>query len=365
MNYLFFRLSEEDVSLDEMGSAHSAYLKEDYVKRKFLNTWEEICELQKIPPTIEVVHEDGAFSGTHYPEINRRVQRILKTDEFPDHMDIYEVIDRCNTKHSLGIGESEKSELSRKVFKEVGKIIKSRRIKDYQAHFGSHLTDVVKLEADPAIQSSDLMERLASNLHEGKKKMEDLCEEFIVKQEQESEVKGGGGAGAGATTPQDGTSSDEEDEEEEDDEEVDDVMASLEGGTELDTEEDVDVEEESDDDLDVGGPDLEMGCDSNPSRASRTVNKKVKEETKPASKRIKLYSRKHDKHSDLVTSTSKEALGYERSESNSYSDGNVDVKTVGHSKPKVNVPEAPSSSGAFLSLSDKEDREVVIISDSD
>ena len=365
-----------------MTSSSSAYLKEDYVKRKFLNTWEEICELQKIPPTIEVVHEDGAYSGTHYPEVNRRVQRILKTDEFPDHMDIYEVIERCNVKHSLGIGESEKSELSRKVFKEVGKIIKSRRIKDYQAHFGSHLTDTVKLEADPAIQDSQLMERLSTNLQEGKKKMEALCEDFIVKQEQEGEGKSGGGDGA--TPPQDGSSSDEDEDEEDDEEvaaEVDDVVAGLEGGTteetddmvdvELDTEEDVDIEEEVSDDLDVGGPGPdEKYSDVNTNGAPRARKRRAGVVAAPALKKTKVDSSKQKKCSNIVTSTSGEALAsYERSESNSYSESNVDVdvETVGHSKQKLNVPEAPSTSGTFICLSDSEGdgREVVIISDSD
>ena len=177
-------------------------------------TWEELCRLINIPSTIEVTHEDGmddSYSGTSYPEVNRRVRRLLKSDEFPDHMDICELIDRSNVKHSLGIGAQEKAEMSRKVFKEVGEIIKSRRIKDYRHHFGSHLTDSIKVLSDPADDDDALLQQLKTNLEEGRGKMEHLVEEFVVKEETEVD-KGGSGS-----TPGDSCNSHEEEEEEEED----------------------------------------------------------------------------------------------------------------------------------------------------
>ncbi len=355
------------MSLDEMTSGCSAYLKEDYVKRKFLNTWEEICALQKIPSTIEVVHDNGSYAATHYPEINRRVQRILKTDEFPDHMDIYEVIDRCNAKHSLGIGESEKAELSRRVFKEVGKIIKSRRIKDYHAHFGSHLTDLVKVEQDPATRDSTLLDRLTKNLQEGKDNMEKLCEEFIVKQEQEGDRVGG------EATPQEGaTSTSDEEEEEEEVPEVEDVAADLEGedygdedeeekGEDEDAEEEnggVDVEEMGDTGTDVEGEALGSADD-----AEIDVGGLSDEDIGPPVKKAKLNQREA-----VVSSTGKTRtmLHLEGTESSTCSDSNIDVETVSNSgaTAQVNVPPAPSGLGTFICLSDNEDKDVVII-DSD
>ena len=200
--------------MDDMLSGKSAYLMEDYLKRKFLATWEELCHLLKIPSTIEISHEDGQdvkYSGTSYPEINRRVLRLLRTDEFPDHMDICELVDRCNTKHNLGISISEKKELARKVFKEVGRIIKSRRIKDYRAHFGSHLTDSALTSVDPASESTELLEKLQRSLDQGKEKMQRLVEDFVVKQDVEAE-SGGNRESSNEEGP---NSSEEEDEEEE------------------------------------------------------------------------------------------------------------------------------------------------------
>lgn len=208
-----------------MKSSNTAYLKEDYLKRKFMATWEELCSILKIPSTIEVTHEDdGLYSGTSYPEVNRRVQRLLRSDEFPDHMDICELIERSNTKHSLGISAGEKTEMARKVFKDVGKIIKSRRIKDYKHHFGSHLTDAVKELDDPAIADEMLLERLKESLREGQGKMESLVEEFVVKQEVELEKGSGSPQGDSCNSNEE----DEEEEEEEDEEGQEELVVALE-----------------------------------------------------------------------------------------------------------------------------------------
>ena len=239
--------------MDEMMTVNSAYLKEDYLKRKFVYTWEELCHHQKITSTIEIMnHEDKAFSGTPYPEINRRVQRVLRADEFPDHMDIVELVERCNTKYGLGIGATQKLELSRNVFKEVGRIIKCRRTKDFSCYFGSHLTDAFKAESDPAVQDSHLLERLTKNMQAGKAKLETLCEEFVVKQEQENERE------EGVTPPEDSSSSDDERREEEDEDELEHVgeehLSGLESGHEsgLESEHESGHESGHESDLDSG-----------------------------------------------------------------------------------------------------------------
>lgn len=214
LHFLHCRFSEEEVSLDEMLSGSSAYLKEDYIKRKFMDTWEELCALLKISSSIEVAHEDKEETySTPYPEINRRVQRLLKTDEFPDYIDVCELVDRCNTKHKLGIGLAEKTQISEKLFKTVGKIIKCRRSRDYRAHFGSHLTDAMKMEDDPATSDSLLLEQLQKSLEQGKREMQSLVDDFVVKQDVELERKGG-------ASPQGDSCNDEEEEEEEEGEEV-------------------------------------------------------------------------------------------------------------------------------------------------
>ena len=150
------KCAEADLSLDELESGYSAYIKEDLLKKKFVKTWQELCQLRRVSDSIMIDDRtNSTYDGTAYPEVNRRVQRLLHLDEFPDYIDIVQLLDRCNTKHSLGIASDEKGQLSRKVFKDVGRIMKRRRHRDFLHHFGSHLTDTISMVEDPAEKVRD------------------------------------------------------------------------------------------------------------------------------------------------------------------------------------------------------------------
>ncbi len=179
------KYNEAEVSLEDMNSGTSAYLKEDLLKRKFVKTWQQLCKLQSIGDEIVIEDPEGAnYVGTPYPEINRRVMRVLRLDEFPDYFDMCQLVERCNVKHNLGISGEEKAQLSKRIFKDVGKILKKRRQRDFKEHFGSHLTDRVKSEEDPALQSSELLERLKESLTKGQQALEEVCESFVVEQDK-------------------------------------------------------------------------------------------------------------------------------------------------------------------------------------
>ena len=225
--YVFYRCNEAELSMDEMNSGSSAYMKEDLYKRKFVATWQELCKLFHVSDEIEVAERDGSgvYTGTPYPEINRRVQRLLKLDEFPDHFDILELVERCNSKYELGIGADEKSQLSRKLFKEVGKLLKERRQRDFNSHFGSHLTDSMKFEEDPALVDVTLLQELRDSLQQGKDKMEQVCEDFVTKQVQEQDS---------SKSPEgDSCNSDNDQDEEEDDGEAGEEMEGFSPDAEL------------------------------------------------------------------------------------------------------------------------------------
>ena len=153
LNRQIQKCAEVELTMNEMDSGYSAYMKEDYLKRSFVRTWQEICRLKRIDDSI-VMEEagSGSYAGTPYPEVNRRVQKLLQLDEFPDYGDISQLLDRCSTKHRLGIMAEERDQLAVKVFKEVGKLMKRRRHRDFVGYFGSHLTDGFQPEQDPAMQ---------------------------------------------------------------------------------------------------------------------------------------------------------------------------------------------------------------------
>ena len=289
------RFNEAEVSLDEMDSGTSAYMKEDLLKRKFMATWQKLCGVVGISPEIEICTDEISlgYTKTPYPEINRRVTRLLRCNEFPDHYDIVELIERCNTKHVLGISVEEKAQLSREVFKDIGKILKSQRARDFKVHFGSHLTDdALKKSEDPASLDSSLLDMLKQSLKEGQEKLEQLCEKFVFKQEMESEQE----------KSQDGDTCESEDNDEEEEEEED----EREEGEEIDIEGvSVDVEEvegEERDEILVGAIKSDKGGsnETTPSRSCDVVSSSDDDDV-DGDETENTRSRSSDEESDIST----------------------------------------------------------------
>ena len=181
------RVSEMEVSLDEMKTRSSAYLKEDWLKRRFLHAWEELCALVGVSPEVQMNDHVYVrpYQGTQYPEVNRRVERLLQLGEFPDHYDVCQLVNRCNEKHSLGIKQEETIQLSKRLFKEIGNILKKQRVKDLMLHLGCHLTD--DAPEDPALSDPLLLQRLNENRHLSQRKLDDVCTQFVDKQEDEGD----------------------------------------------------------------------------------------------------------------------------------------------------------------------------------
>lgn len=333
----YYSFNEEELSLDDMLSGSSAYMKEDLLKRKFVDTWQKLCHVVGIPPEIEIVHDNGnMYSETPYPEINRRVQRLLRRDEFPDYFDICELVERCNTKYDLGIGAEEKSQLSRKVFKSVGAILKARRQKDFKQHFGSHLTDFLKDSEDPALQDDGLLDQLKTSVKEGQEKLEKLCDDFVFKQEQDSD--------AGKSPEGDSCNTDNEEEEEEGEEEEEQVT--------------LEIDELNDDNFELSEPPLKK-------------SKHVSSEDQADSP---LLPTEDDKETEdgLDEATSSNQPNKATSLASSSNSSFIDVES--NSQEGSNNPPAEESSPPIICLSDSDDddrnnndddddSDVVIVSD--
>ena len=181
------QMMEAEVSLDEMDSDVSAYLQEDLLKRKFLKTWVELCDLLHISPEVQVGEASYTYQGTSYSAVNKRVERLLRVGEFPDYWDVLQLIQRANQKHNLNIVEKEQQSMARKVFVEVGELLKKQRLHTWIALFGSHLTDNINKDDDPALSNPILLETLDKSLAAGKKRLEQVYDEFADKQVMEGD----------------------------------------------------------------------------------------------------------------------------------------------------------------------------------
>ncbi|XP_041068507.1 death domain-associated protein 6 isoform X2 [Carcharodon carcharias] len=159
------RLQEKELDLNELQDEDSSYIQEHRLKKKMVKIFEKLCELKSCSSlTGRVIEQRIAFTGTRYPEINRKIERFInKPDHFPDYQDIRNIMQKVSVKHSLGLSQRQIQSMAQDVFREVGNRLQERRHLDLVYNFGSHLTDDYKPGKDPAMTDITLEKRLRSN----------------------------------------------------------------------------------------------------------------------------------------------------------------------------------------------------------
>uniref|UniRef100_UPI00398F764F death domain-associated protein 6 isoform X2 n=1 Tax=Pristiophorus japonicus TaxID=55135 RepID=UPI00398F764F len=159
------RLQERELDLTELEDEDSSYIQEHRLKKKMVKIFEKLCELKSCSSlTGRVIEQRIPFTGTRYPEINRKVERFInKPDHFPDYQDIRNIMHKASVRHTLGLSQRQIQSMAQDVFREVGNRLQERRHLDLVYNFGSHLTDDYKPGKDPAMGDMTLEKRLRSN----------------------------------------------------------------------------------------------------------------------------------------------------------------------------------------------------------
>lgn len=137
------RLQEQELDLTELDSQDSAYLQESRLKRRLMHVFKRLCQLKDCSSlTGRVIEQRIPFRGTRYPEVNRRIERLINQPEaFPDFADILKVVQAASARHSLGLPKRQMEFMAADAFRDVGARLQERRRLDLVYNFGSHLTD--------------------------------------------------------------------------------------------------------------------------------------------------------------------------------------------------------------------------------
>lgn len=136
-------LQAQELDLDELDSEDSAYLQENRLKRRMMRVFQRLCELKDCNTlTGRVIEQRIPYRGTRYPEVNRRIERLINRPEaFPDYNDILKVVQKASARHSLGLPKQQMAKMAASAFKEAGERLQERRRLDLVYNFGSYLTD--------------------------------------------------------------------------------------------------------------------------------------------------------------------------------------------------------------------------------
>ncbi|XP_072115528.1 death domain-associated protein 6 isoform X1 [Mobula birostris] len=290
------RLQEKELDLNDLEDEDSSYVQEHRLKKKMVKIFEKLCELKNCSSlTGRVIEQRIPFSGTRYPEINRKVEKFInKPDHFPDYQDIRNIMHKASTRYNLGLSQRQIQSMAQDVFREVGNRLQERRHLDLVYNFGSHLTDDYKPGKDPAVTDITLEKRLRQNravalqhldevvkkyaeiqdvseMEEEEKRKKKKQQQSTVpppseagrenvsdEQEEVQKVPEAEGEGQQADVVENAASDDEEEEEEDDEEEDEDLSSEPDIEEELSKiEEAADAEEEPQEDEKCEGSEID------------------------------------------------------------------------------------------------------------
>lgn len=139
------RLQEKELDLSELDDPDSSYLQEARLKRKLIRLFGRLCELKDCSSlTGRVIEQRIPYRGTRYPEVNRRIERLINKpgpDSFPDYGDVLRAVEKAATRHNLGLPRQQLQLMAQDAFRDVGVRLQERRHLDLIYNFGCHLTD--------------------------------------------------------------------------------------------------------------------------------------------------------------------------------------------------------------------------------
>ncbi|XP_021073412.1 death domain-associated protein 6 [Mus pahari] len=185
------RLQEKELDLSELDDPDSSYLQEARLKRKLIRLFRRLCELKDCSSlTGRVIEQRIPYRGTRYPEVNRRIERLINKpgpDTFPDYGDVLRAVEKAATRHSLGLPRQQLQVLAQDAFRDVGVRLQERRHLDLIYNFGCHLTDDYRPGIDPALSDPTLARRLRENRTLAMNRLDEVISKYAMMQDKTEE----------------------------------------------------------------------------------------------------------------------------------------------------------------------------------
>ncbi|KAK3920141.1 Daxx-like protein [Frankliniella fusca] len=215
------QLETKEVDWDD--DDDSSYIMLQRYKDRAVKIFNKICDItneSKAAGNNVKVH----FSETPFPEVNKCIQQFVnETRQFPDFVDICEVMKDANEKNNLKLSDREIQDYAEKAFKSIGKELQRQRI---HGHTESLLA-LIEGSIDPADTDKELHEELNKN-KEHWKNINKVIDEFAEKAKKKN----------AENQMEEATEEDRNDEDDDDDDDDDD---------DEDEDEDEDEEDKNDD----------------------------------------------------------------------------------------------------------------------
>ncbi|XP_076635347.1 daxx-like protein [Colletes latitarsis] len=195
------KLEESEINFDDENN--SSYIKLERYRYKMVELYNKLCEYtgdnadagrQYLRPkhfsTTAIVAVDHAITSFINSKISKRnkLKKVgVYTDAliFPDYSDILHCVAKCNELHNLKLDNKKQQQIAKKAFIELGEFLQRSRRNDYWDTFSLFLEEK---DDDPALKDAELANKLMQNKIEGEKRLTNIFQEYVKKQEEVKEL---------------------------------------------------------------------------------------------------------------------------------------------------------------------------------
>ncbi|XP_022084239.1 death domain-associated protein 6-like [Acanthaster planci] len=180
------KLQERELTLDEMDESDSTHIQEFQLRKRFVKVYNMLCKLNGCAmDTGRVIEQRIRYKGTRFPEINRRLERLVnKRDFFPDFHDVYIAVQKTNVKKDLGLDKNKVKSIAQEAFEDLGGKLQKRRQQDFLLNFSAHSTlDFIKAR-DEVGGDPELKRKLMENRELAKQNIKQVEDAFVRRQEE-------------------------------------------------------------------------------------------------------------------------------------------------------------------------------------
>ena len=149
-----------DNDLDDLQSSNSAYIQLSKWKAQAVKIHKKLCELRKESQSLQrEQYKSLRFKSTHYEDLNERITQLInKSIEPPDFPDVFHVVKNFNDQK---FKFSNLQLTAEGIFKDIIKMFKKRRTRDFKETFVNHAVDPNK---ELYVENmDDLREKLRKN----------------------------------------------------------------------------------------------------------------------------------------------------------------------------------------------------------
>ncbi|XP_029040082.2 uncharacterized protein MAL13P1.304-like [Osmia bicornis bicornis] len=194
-------LEESEVDFDQENNSN--YIKLERYKHRIVELHQIYCECigesadagrQYLRPkhfsTTGIVSVDHAITSFINSKMSKRsklkkIGAFTNALIFPDYRDILECVTKCNEMNNLGLDNKKQQQIAKKAFTELGEYLQRSRRNDYWDTFSLFFEN--KDDDDPALKDRQLAEKLMQNKQEGEKRLANVFQEYVKKQEEKND----------------------------------------------------------------------------------------------------------------------------------------------------------------------------------